>query len=194
MKTEPKNTPFRSVADLVAPMSFSDFHKMYWGKGFHYFPATDERRAQAKALFNLESFLESVFKVHVRDTRLSLSHDGNKLSENENAFAIEKLSWKTRPTLEQLENLCASKSTLIFNSIEIGWQELTNFCRNSMQILGESVNMNAYFSPATGVLGLGCHYDIQEHFIIQFSGKKTWRTVYEGLEPNPTEKLFSTKA
>ena len=77
---------------------------MYWGKGFHYFPATDERRAQAKALFNLESFLESVFKVHVRDTRLSLSHDGNKLSENENAFAIEKLSWKTRPTLEQLEN------------------------------------------------------------------------------------------
>ena len=43
MKTEPKNTPFRSVADLVAPMSFLDFHKMYWGKGFHYFPATDER-------------------------------------------------------------------------------------------------------------------------------------------------------
>ena len=105
-------------------MSFSDFHKKHWGKGFHYFPATDERRAQAKALFNLESFLESVFKVHVRDTRLSLSHDGNKLSENENAFAIEKFSWKTRPTLEQLENLCASKSTLIFNSIEIGWQEL----------------------------------------------------------------------
>ena len=58
-----------------------------------------------------------------------------------------------------------------------------------MQILGESVNMNAYFSPANGVSSLGCHYDIQEHFIIQFSGKKTWR-MYEGLEPNPTEKLF----
>ena len=99
--TEQSSSPqaFKSVADLVSPMSFSDFHKEYWGKGFHYFPATDERRAQAMALFNLESFFESVFKVHVRDTRLSLSHDGKKLPEHENAFAVEKLSWKTRPNL-----------------------------------------------------------------------------------------------
>ena len=48
----------------------------------------------------------------------------------------------------------------------------TNFCRNSMQILGESVNMNAYFSPANGVLGLGCHYDIQEHFIINLVARR----------------------
>ena len=79
----------------------------------------NERRAQANALFISTNFLESVFKVHVRDTRLSLIHDGNKLSKTKNAFAIEKLSWKTRPTLEQLEKRCASKSTLIFNSIEL---------------------------------------------------------------------------
>ena len=99
-------------------MSFLDFHKMHWGKGFHHIPTDHERRAQTNALFTIDEFLETVFKVQVRDTRLSLTQDGSKDPQHENNFAREKLSWQEAPTLEQLETMCSGKSTLIFNGIE----------------------------------------------------------------------------
>ena len=42
-----------------------------------------------------------------------------------------------------------------------------------MQVLGENVNINAYFSPQGGIVGLGSHFDIQEIFILHIAGSKT---------------------
>ena len=61
MSTKPNTTSFKSVADLVAPMSFLEFHKEHWGKGFHYLPSNEERRAKSNALFTVDEFLETVF-------------------------------------------------------------------------------------------------------------------------------------
>lgn len=188
--TEQASSPqaFKSVADLVSPMSFLDFHKEHWGKGFQYLPSDEERRAKSNALFTADEFLETVFKVQVRDTRLSLTQDGSKDPEHENNFAREKLSWKETPTLEQLETMCSGKSTLIFNGIEKSVPKLIDFCRASMQVLGENVNINAYFSPQGGVVGLGSHFDIQEIFILHIAGSKVWRLHHEVCQ-NPIKKV-----
>ena len=179
---------FRSVADLVAPMPFLDFHKEHWGKGFHYLPADEDRRAKSDALFTLQEFLDAVFKVQVRDTRLALTQDGRKGPEHENNFAREKLSWTQSPSCAQLETMCSGKSTLMFNGIERSVPKLTDFCRASMQVLGENVNINAYFSPTGGVVGLGSHFDIQEIFILHIAGSKVWRLHHEVCQ-NPIKKV-----
>ena len=192
--TEQASSPqaFKSVADLVAPMSFLDFHKEYWGKGFRYLPSDEERRAKSNALFTIDEFLETVFKVQVRDTRLSLTQDGSKDPEHENNFAREKLSWTETPTLEQLETMCSGKSTLIFNGVEKNVPKLVDFCRASMQVLGENVNINAYFSPQRGIVGLGSHFDLQEIFILHIAGSKTWRLHHEVCQ-NPIKKVEFAK-
>ena len=192
MNRDAKIAPFQSVADLVAPMSFLDFHKEHWGKGFHYLPSDEERRAKSNALFTVDEFLETVFKVQVRDTRLSLTQDGSKDPEHENNFAREKLSWKEAPTLKQLETMCSGKSTLIFNGIEKSVPKLIDFCRASMQVLGENVNINAYFSPQGGIVGLGSHFDIQEIFILHIAGSKVWRLHHEVCQ-NPIKKVEFNK-
>lgn len=187
--TQPDSSnAFKSVADLVAPMSFLDFHQEHWGKGFQYIPANDERRTQTQALFTVDEFLDTVFKLQVRDTRLSLTQDGSKDPEHENNFAREKLSWNEAPTLEQLETMCSGKSTLIFNGIEKSAPKLIDFCRASMQVLGENVNINAYFSPRGGIVGLGSHFDIQEIFILHIAGSKIWRLHHEVCQ-NPIQKV-----
>ena len=184
--------PFQNIADLVAPMSFVDFHKTHWSKEFHHIKADDIRRTQTQALFTLDEFRDAVFRVQVRDTRLWLTQDGGKDPDHENNFAREKLSWPKTPTLKQLETMCSGKSTLVFNSVEKDVPKLIDFCRASMQVLGENVNINAYFSPASGVIGLGSHFDIQEIFILHIAGSKVWRLHHEVCQ-NPIKKVEFNK-
>ena len=115
MKTDAKNRTIQKRRRPCRTDVIFRLSQRALGQGFHYLPANKERRAKATRSLPRRKFLETVFKVQVRDTRLSLTQDGGKDPQNENNFAREKLSWKTRPTLEQLETMCFGKSTLIFN-------------------------------------------------------------------------------
>ena len=88
--------------------------------------------------------------------------------------------------------MCSGKSTLIFNGIEKSVPKLVDFCRASMQVLGENVNINAYYSPQGGIVGLGSHFDIQEIFILHIAGSKTWRLHHEVCQ-NPIKKVEFNK-
>ena len=59
----------------------------------------------------------------------------------------KELNW-TNPTLVELEALCENGAS-VFNRIDKFHPRLVDFSRRSMQIMGENVNMNAYFSQKT---------------------------------------------
>lgn len=179
---------FQSIEDLTAPIRFGDYLEAYWSKGFHHLPADEKQKRQADALFSLKDFLNIIHQIHVRHSSFFLSIDGQSPEDVQTNFVRSKLAWRSPPSLPELEKACERGASIVFNQIERYNPKLIDFCRGSMQVLGENVNMNAYFSPAGGQRGLGCHYDIQEHFIIQFSGTKRWR-FYEGLVDKPIEKV-----
>ena len=185
--------PFRSVSDLTAPLDFSDYVTRYWSKGFHHIPTNVDQTQRALALFNINDFLEILHKAEIRGPYWNLTIDGQNQQAIIDDYVRSKLEWSQPPSLTELEALCRDGASLVFNKIESYDPKLIDFCRQSVQTLGENVNMNAYFSPAKGKRGLGCHYDIQEHFIIQFSGSKRWR-FYEGLVDNPIERVDFTQS
>ena len=140
---------FESVEDLTTPLTFHEYVERYWQHGFHHMPATEARLAQAKTLFEMDEFLRILFEAPVRGPIWNIAMDGRYIDTSIRNYIQAKLNWTNPPTLVELEALCENGASLVFNRIDKFHPRLVDFCRRSMQIMGENVNMNAYFSPKT---------------------------------------------
>jgi bifunctional lysine-specific demethylase and histidyl-hydroxylase NO66 len=86
-------------------------------------------------------------------------------------------SFSGTPLVERVAAELAEGATLVLQALHLHWPAAALYCRGLEMSLGCPVQANAYLTPATS-RGFAVHHDTHDVFVLQASGRKSWR-VYE---------------
>ena len=100
----------------------------------------------------------------------------------------EDISWRPgsfsgTAVVERVADEFARGATLVLQALHLHWPAAALYCRALEARLGCPVQANAYLTPATS-RGFAVHHDTHDVFVLQVSGRKSWR-VYEPVLPLP---------
>jgi ribosomal protein L16 Arg81 hydroxylase len=86
-------------------------------------------------------------------------------------------SFSGTPLVERVAEELGRGATLVLQALHLHWPAAALYCRALEASLGCPVQANAYITPATS-RGFAVHHDTHDVFVLQVSGRKSWR-VYE---------------
>jgi lysine-specific demethylase/histidyl-hydroxylase NO66 len=94
----------------------------------------------------------------------------------------EDIAWRPgsfsgMAVVERVAEELARGATLVLQALHLHWPAAAVYCRGLEASLGCPVQANAYLTPATS-RGFAVHHDTHDVFVLQVSGRKSWR-VYE---------------
>ena len=82
----------------------------------------------------------------------------------------------------------AEGATLVLQSLHRLHPPVVRFCRDLARELGHATQCNAYVTPGGGAQGFAFHHDTHDVFVLQVSGRKSWRVHRPVLElPLPAQ-------
>jgi lysine-specific demethylase/histidyl-hydroxylase NO66 len=87
------------------------------------------------------------------------------------------------PDLRSVRDRLADGATLIVEQLHRNSRPVASFCRRLSYELGRPVMASAFLTPANAQ-GFGLHYDIEDVFVLQIEGHKTWK-LYPPILPFP---------
>jgi ribosomal protein L16 Arg81 hydroxylase len=120
-----------------------------------------------------------VCETRIRAPGFRLVREGAQLPL---AGYTEDIAWRPgsfteTPVVERVAEELARGATLVLQALHLHWPAAALFCRALEASLGCPVQANAYLTPATS-RGFAVHHDTHDVFVLQVSGRKSWR-VYE---------------
>jgi len=165
----------RSVlADWFPDGSHESFLHDDFGKRVAHVSGNRERFAD---LLTAEEFLRNAHACARSDSD-TFRFGGRSLRDDQAQYsrlfleaARNRTVWSS---LDELASDCASGLTLIFNQLYHFNKKVDGLSKRMLHEFGEFTGANAYFSPASGKLGLGWHYDCWDVFVLQIAGAKRW--------------------
>jgi lysine-specific demethylase/histidyl-hydroxylase NO66 len=90
-------------------------------------------------------------------------------------------SFSGMPVVERVAEELARGATLVLQALHLHWPAAALYCRALEASLGCPVQANAYLTPATS-RGFAVHHDTHDVFVLQVSGRKSWRVYQPVLE------------
>jgi hypothetical protein len=163
---------------VVAPLGASAFLKGYWLKSFVHIPGQPGRFTDLLSWDELNAILE---QHRLTPPRLKIYKDGQPLDPAQYltpaAFGVPRLD------AGGLITSLAQGASLILDDV----QEVAPRVRNLMQSFQDRFNTDAYANLYAGWHGqkaFQLHWDAQEAFVIQLTGRKRWR-LYHSTRLNP---------
>jgi lysine-specific demethylase/histidyl-hydroxylase NO66 len=90
------------------------------------------------------------------------------------------------PVVARVAEELAHGATLVLQALHLHWRAAALYCRGLEMSLGCPVQANAYLTPATS-RGFAVHHDTHDVFVLQVSGRKSWR-VYEPVVELPLKQ------
>jgi lysine-specific demethylase/histidyl-hydroxylase NO66 len=107
------------------------------------------------------------------------------------AGCTEDIAWRPgsfsgTPVVERVAEELARGATLVLQALHLHWPAAALYCRALEASLGCPVQANAYLTPATS-RGFAVHHDTHDVFVLQVSGRKSWR-VYEPVLELPLKQ------
>jgi bifunctional lysine-specific demethylase and histidyl-hydroxylase NO66 len=95
-------------------------------------------------------------------------------------------SFSGTPVVERVAEELARGATLVLQALHLHWPAAALYCRGLELALGCPVQANAYLTPASS-RGFAVHHDTHDVFVLQVSGRKSWR-VYEPVLELPLKQ------
>jgi ribosomal protein L16 Arg81 hydroxylase len=95
-------------------------------------------------------------------------------------------SFSGTPVVERVAEELERGATLVLQALHLRWRPAALYCRGLEMSLGCPVQANAYLTPATS-RGFAVHHDTHDVFVLQVSGRKSWR-VYEPVVELPLKQ------
>jgi ribosomal protein L16 Arg81 hydroxylase len=95
-------------------------------------------------------------------------------------------SFSGTPLVERVAEELTRGATLVLQALHLQWPAAALYCRALEASLGCPVQANAYLTPATS-RGFAVHHDTHDVFVLQVSGRKSWR-VYEPVLELPLKQ------
>jgi bifunctional lysine-specific demethylase and histidyl-hydroxylase NO66 len=188
---EPVGAPSASPeADALAltlgPVGASEFLTDHWERQPLVVARDDpERFRHVLAPADVEKL---VCETRIRAPGFRLVKEGAQLPL---AGYTEDIAWRPgsftgTPVVERVAEELARGATLVLQALHLHWPAAALYCRSLEAALGCPVQANAYLTPATS-RGFAVHHDTHDVFVLQVSGRKSWR-VYEPVLELPLKQ------
>jgi ribosomal protein L16 Arg81 hydroxylase len=188
---EPVSAPSASpeadaLALTLAPVGASEFLADHWERQPLVVARDDpERFRHVLAPADVEKL---VCETRIRAPGFRLVKEGAQLPL---AGYTEDIAWRPgsftgTPVVERVAEELARGATLVLQALHLHWPAAALYCRGLEAALGCPVQANAYLTPATS-RGFAVHHDTHDVFVLQVSGRKSWR-VYEPVLELPLKQ------
>lgn len=188
---EPVSAPSASpeadaLALTLAPVEASEFLADHWERQ-PLVVARDEPQ-RFRHILAPEDVEKLVCETRIRVPGFRLVKEGAQLPL---AGYTEDIAWRPgsfsgTPVVERVAEELARGATLVLQALHLHWPAAALYCRGLEAALGCPVQANAYLTPATS-RGFAVHHDTHDVFVLQVSGRKSWR-VYEPVLELPLKQ------
>ena len=188
---EPASAPSASpeadaLALTLAPVEASEFLADHWERQ-PLVVARDEPQ-RFRHILAPEDVEKLVCETRIRVPGFRLVKEGAQLPL---AGYTEDIAWRPgsfsgTPVVERVAEELARGATLVLQALHLHWPAAALYCRGLEAALGCPVQANAYLTPATS-RGFAVHHDTHDVFVLQVSGRKSWR-VYEPVLELPLKQ------
>jgi ribosomal protein L16 Arg81 hydroxylase len=175
-----------ALALTLAPVDASEFLADHWERQPLVVARDDpERFRHILAPADVEKL---VCETRIRAPGFRLVKEGAQLPL---AGYTEDIAWRPgsfsgTPIVERVADELARGATLVLQALHLHWPAAALYCRGLEASLGCPVQANAYLTPATS-RGFAVHHDTHDVFVLQVSGRKSWR-VYEPVLELPLKQ------
>lgn len=188
---EPASAPSASpeadaLALTLAPVEASEFLADHWERQPLVVARDDPQRF--RHILAPEDVEKLVCETRIRVPGFRLVKEGAQLPL---AGYTEDIAWRPgsfsgTPVVERVAEELARGATLVLQALHLHWPAAALYCRGLEAALGCPVQANAYLTPATS-RGFAVHHDTHDVFVLQVSGRKSWR-VYEPVLELPLKQ------
>ncbi len=188
---EPVSAPSASpeadaLALTLAPVEASEFLADHWERQPLVVARDDPQRF--RHILAPEDVQKLVCETRIRAPGFRLVKEGAQLPL---AGYTEDIAWRPgsfsgTPVVERVAEELARGATLVLQALHLHWPAAALYCRGLEAALGCPVQANAYLTPATS-RGFAVHHDTHDVFVLQVSGRKSWR-VYEPVVELPLKQ------
>ena len=163
---------------VVAPLGADVFLKNYWLKNFVHLPGQPGRFTNLITWDDLNAILEQHL---LTPPRLKIYRDGQPVDPGQ--YMTSAMFGVPRLDAGGLITSLAQGASLILDDV----QEMAPRVRELMQLFQDALHTDAYANLYAGwhsQKAFQLHWDPQEAFVLQLSGRKRWR-VYEPTRSHP---------
>jgi lysine-specific demethylase/histidyl-hydroxylase NO66 len=175
-----------ALALTLGPVDSSSFLAEYWERRPLVVARDDEQRF--RHIFGPADVEKLVCEARIRAPGFRLVKDGAQLPL---AGYTEDIAWRPgsfsgTAVAERVAEEFARGATLVVQALHLHWPSAALYCRALEMALRCPVQANAYLTPATS-RGFAVHHDTHDVFVLQVSGRKSWR-VYEPVLELPLKQ------
>lgn len=154
---------FHNLEWLIAPTTPTVFFNQYWEK---------EVLVVSRESDLYYGYLSEEHYVQRLITRYPLMWGPIQIANSTRGDGWEDFTTETVST-RILAKALSQGDTLVLNDVQQYCPVVAVLCRKLEYLLNSNINANLYYTP-TNAQGLLPHFDIQDVFILQLKGAKTW--------------------
>jgi ribosomal protein L16 Arg81 hydroxylase len=173
-----------TLADLLAPVSTSDFLKQFRAKKRLHIPASDHARAET--LFSWQD-IDTLLSEHMLDEDVEILRDSVKVPRQFYTSNEGK-----RLNLRAFHNLLPQGVSIVVNFVQRSIPKIRQLSVAIERELGITTNVNAYLSFFKGG-AFKPHSDNMDVLVLQVHGNKQWR-IWNTELPYPVESQLKVNA
>jgi hypothetical protein len=155
-----------TLADLLAPVSTSEFLEVFRARKRLHLAASDPSRAET--LFSWQD-IDTLLSERALDEKVGILRDGTLVPRN----------WYTSSAGKQLNvsafhDLLRQGASIVVKSVHCSVPRIGQLCAAIEREMGIDTNVNAYLSFFKGG-AFKPHWDIMDVLVVQVHGHKQWR-------------------
>lgn len=175
--------PITAFDDLIAPLSREQFLRLIFGKKAVYLSGAADRFAYLLTWEDLESILSH---QPIEYLKLRVTKDGVPLPPEkytQTTYSRFHESKRRQLDTQRLTELCRAGAALVLNDFPQFHEpirSLMNVMAAALHTEVEAIAFAGWNSSRT----FPVHWDVDDTFIVQISGRKHWR-IFEPLRPHP---------
>ncbi len=172
-----------TLADLLAPVSFSEFLEVFRARKRLHILASDPSRAEA--LFSWRD-IDALLSKHVLDENVRLMRDGVLIPRQ-----LYTSNDGKRLNARVFHDLLPQGVSIVVDEVQRAVPQINQLCAAIERVMGIRTNANAYLSFAKGG-AFKPHWDLMDVLVVQVHGSKRWR-VWGPEVPHPVERSDPAK-
>ena len=166
-----------TLADLLAPVSTSEFLRTFRARKRLHIAAADPTRAET--LFSWRD-IDTFLSEHALDEDVRIMRDGVRIPRE-----LYTLNQDKQLNVRAFHDLLAQGVSIVADSIDRSIPQISQLCAAVEREMGIYTEVNAYLSFFKGG-AFKPHFDVMDVLVVQVHGNKQWR-IWNTEKPYPVE-------
>ncbi len=168
-----------TLADLLAPVSFSEFLEVFRARKRMHITASDPSRAET--LFSWRE-IDALLSEHMLDQNVKIMRDGVRVPRD-----MYTSDGGSKFNVRAFHDLLPQGVSIVVNYVQRWVAQISQLSAAIERQMGIRTHVNAYLSFSRGG-AFKPHWDVMDVLVLQVHGSKQWR-VWSAEVPDPIEDV-----